>query len=134
MEGDIKIIMNNDFVRFKYGKKENLDNVPLLKGQILFVTDEKIFYLDIEDPNDASKIIRVSTYPEEIIDARVQTNSDGTIIYNSLKQRIDAIPYLKLISLASEVSIPYVDDENVSKEDTYSSSKIEDLMSWGTWT
>ena len=102
---------NNDFVKFKYGKKENLDLVPIVKGQILFVTDEKMFYLDIEDPNNSSKVIRVSTYPEEVIDARIQTNSDGTIIYNSLKERINAIPYLKLVSLASEVSIPYVDDE-----------------------
>ena len=126
--------MNNGFVSFKYGKKENLNNVPLVKGQILFTIDEKVFYLDIEDPNNSSNVIRVSTYPEEIVDARTQTNSDGTVIYNSLKQRLDAIPYLKLLSLESEVSIPYIDNENVSKEDTYSSSKIEDLMSWGTWT
>ena len=120
---------NNDFVKFKYGKKENLDLVPIVKGQILFVTDEKMFYLDIEDPNNSSKVIRVSTYPEEVINARTQTNSDGTIIYNSLKERIDAIPYLKLVSLASEVSIPYIDDENTSAEDTYSSAKIEELIS-----
>ena len=124
---------NNDFVKFKYGKKENLDLVPIVKGQILFVTDEKMFYLDIEDPNNSSKVIRVSTYPEEVIDARTQTNSDGTIIYNSLKERIDAIPYLKLVSLASEVSIPYIDDENTSTEDTYSSAKIEELISWANY-
>ena len=124
---------NNDFVKFKYGKKENLDLVPIIKGQILFVTDEKMFYLDIEDPNNSSKVIRVSTYPEEVIDARTQINSDGTIIYNSLKERINAIPYLKLVSLASEVSIPYVDDENTSTEDTYSSAKIEELISWANY-
>ena len=83
-------------VRFLCGEKKDLDKVPLVKGQILFITDEKI-------------------------------------IYNSLGQRIDAIPYIKLISLSSEVSIPYIDDNNVSFEDTYSSSKIEDLLSWGSW-
>ena len=92
-----------------------------------------MFYLDIEDPNNSSKGIRVSTYPEEVIDARTQTNSDGTIIYNSLGERINAIPYIKLMSLSSEVSIPYIDDNNVSSEDTYSSSKIENLLSWGSW-
>ena len=120
-------------VRFLCGEKKDLNKVPLVKGQILFITDEKTFYLDIEDPKDVNNVIRVSTYPEEIVNARKQTNSDGTVIYNSLKQRLDAIPYLKLLSLESEVSIPYIDNENVSKEDTYSSSKIEDLMSWGNY-
>lgn len=120
-------------VRFLCGEKKDLDKVPLVKGQILFITDEKTFYLDIEDPKDANNTIRVSTYPEEIVDARKVTNSNGTIIYNSLGQRIDAIPYIKLMSLSSEVSIPYIDDNNVSSEDTYSSSKIEDLLSWGSW-
>lgn len=120
-------------IRFLCGKKKNLNKVPLVKGQILFITDEKIFYLDIEDPNNANNVIRVSTYPEEIVNARESVNSDGAIIYNSLGERIDAIPYIKLMSLSSEVSIPYIDDNNVSSEDTYSSSKIENLLSWGSW-
>ena len=120
-------------VRFLCGEKKYLNKVPLVKGQILFITDEKTFYLDIEDPKDANNTIRVSTYPEEIVDARKVINSNGTIIYNSLGERINAIPYIKLMSLSSEVSIPYIDDNNVSSEDTYSSSKIEDLLSWGSW-
>ena len=118
---------------FYVGKKKDLNKVPLVKGQILFITDEKTFYLDIEDPKDANNTIRVSTYPEEIVNARKVTNSNGTIIYNSLGERINAIPYIKLMSLSSEVSIPYIDDNNVSSEDTYSSSKIENLLSWGSW-
>ena len=120
-------------VRFLCGGKKDLNKVPLVKGQILFITDEKTFYLDIEDPKDANNTIRVSTYPEEIVNARKLTNSNGTIIYNSLGERINAIPYIKLMSLSSEVSIPYIDDNNVSFEDTYSSSKIENLLSWGSW-
>ena len=89
--------------------------------------------MDIEDPKDVNNVIRVSTYPEEIVNARKLTNSNGTIIYNSLGERIDAIPYVKLMSLSSEVSILYIDDDNVSSEDTYSSSKIENLLSWGSW-
>ena len=86
---------------FYAGKKKDLNKVPLVKGQILFITDEKTFYLAIEDPKDVNNVIRVSTYPEEIVNARKLTNSNGTIIYNSLGERIDAIPYIKLMSLST---------------------------------
>ena len=98
-------------VRFLCGEKKDLNKVPLVKGQILFITDEKTFYLDVEDPKDANNTIRVSTYPEEIVNARKVTNSNETIIYNSLNstnnifgrlvgsKSIDYITNIKLYAL-----------------------------------
>lgn len=117
-------------VKFLKGLRKNLNAYPISEGNILFTTDEQIFYLDIPDPNDSSKVIRVAVYPEELIKAR--TNQFNQT-YPTLKDRIDAIPYIQSIERLSEISIPYIKDTEISKEDTYSSSKIMDLLTWGTW-
>lgn len=117
-------------VKFLKGLKKNLSAYPISEGNILFTTDEQIFYLDIPDPKDSSKIIRVAVYPEELIKARTNQSNQT---YPTLKDRIDAIPYIQSIERLSEVSIPYIKDTEISKEDTYSSSKIMDLLTWGSW-
>ena len=37
-------------VKFLKGLRKNLNAYPISEGNILFTTDEQIFYLDIPDP------------------------------------------------------------------------------------